>query len=264
MAHVFITGSADGLGRATAETLLGDGHEVIVHARSAERLTAVNDLIGGGASAVVGDLADLDQTRALADQVNDLGRVDAVIHNAGVYSGRQVMPVNVVAPYLLTELSRQLAGRIGPLHRRAADLRRISAVCADIPDSGSQVDHPSEQAIGYTSSRASEVDRSPKAFACSCRSFAFCSAMPMASAPAIKRRGGCSWLSIVMRARELGGVAYLLTVHTLVPLHPLCMTIGVVRNRGRGVVGGLLRRRSVRKNPGLTMVVVMPNGSTSG
>ena len=104
MARVFITGSADGLGRATAQTLLGDGHEVIVHARSAERLTAVNDLIGRGASAVVGDLADLDQTRALADQVNQLGRVDAVIHNAGVYSGRQIMPVNIVAPYLLTAL----------------------------------------------------------------------------------------------------------------------------------------------------------------
>jgi hypothetical protein len=54
---------------------------------------------------------------------------------------------------------------------------------------------------GYAVSRASEVDRSRKAFACSCRSFAFCSAMPMASAPAMKRRGGCFWLAIVMRAR---------------------------------------------------------------
>jgi NAD(P)-dependent dehydrogenase (short-subunit alcohol dehydrogenase family) len=87
--------------------LLGDGHEVIVHARSAERLTAVNDVIARGASAVVGDLADLDQTRAVADQVNQLGQVDAVIHNAGVYSGRHVMPVNVVAPYLLTALIRR-------------------------------------------------------------------------------------------------------------------------------------------------------------
>jgi NAD(P)-dependent dehydrogenase (short-subunit alcohol dehydrogenase family) len=102
MARIVITGSADGLGRATAQTLLGDGHEVIVHARSAERLAAVKDLIGRGASAVVGDLADLDQTRALAEQVNALGWVDAVIHNAGVLSGPQVMPVNIVAPYLLT------------------------------------------------------------------------------------------------------------------------------------------------------------------
>jgi NAD(P)-dependent dehydrogenase (short-subunit alcohol dehydrogenase family) len=104
MARIFITGSADGLGRAAAQTLPGDGHEVIVHARSAERLAAVNDLIGRGASAVVGDLADLDQTRAVADQVNRLGRVDAVIHNAGIYSGPQILPVNVVAPYLLTAL----------------------------------------------------------------------------------------------------------------------------------------------------------------
>ncbi len=104
MARIFITGSAGGLGRAAAQTLLSVGHEVIVHARTAERLAAINDLIERGASAVVGDLADLDQTRAVADQVNQLGRVDAVIHNAGVYSGRQILPVNVVAPYLLTAL----------------------------------------------------------------------------------------------------------------------------------------------------------------
>jgi NAD(P)-dependent dehydrogenase (short-subunit alcohol dehydrogenase family) len=104
MARIFITGSADGLGRAAAQTLLGNGHEVIVHARSVERLAAVDGLIGRGASAVVGDLADLYQTRDLANQVNELGAVDAVIHNAGVLSGPQVMPVNVVAPYLLTAL----------------------------------------------------------------------------------------------------------------------------------------------------------------
>jgi len=104
MARIFITGSADGLGRAAAKTLLGGGHEVIVHARSTERLAAAKDLISRGASGVVGDLADLNQTRTVADQVNQLGRVDAVIHNAGILSGRAVLPVNVVAPYLLTAL----------------------------------------------------------------------------------------------------------------------------------------------------------------
>jgi len=54
VARIFITGSAGGLGRAAAQTLLGGGHEVIVHARTAERLAAVNDLIDRGASAVVG------------------------------------------------------------------------------------------------------------------------------------------------------------------------------------------------------------------
>ena len=104
MARIFITGSTDGLGRATAQTLLDAGHEVVIHARSAERLEAVNDLVGRGAPAVVGDLADLDQTRAVADQVNRLGRVDTVIHNAGVDSGPHILLINIVAPYLLPAL----------------------------------------------------------------------------------------------------------------------------------------------------------------
>jgi NAD(P)-dependent dehydrogenase (short-subunit alcohol dehydrogenase family) len=106
MARIFITGSADGLGRAAADILLGDRHDVIVHARSAERLANINALLARGASAIVGDLSDLDQTRAVADQVNRLGPFDAVIHNAGVLNGRHVLPVNVVAPYLLTALVR--------------------------------------------------------------------------------------------------------------------------------------------------------------
>ena len=101
---VFITGSADGLGRAAAQTLLEQGHEVVVHARNRDRLTAVRDLLDRGAMAVVGDLSNLEETRGVAGQVNRLGQMDAVIHNAGVISGPNVLPVNVVAPYLLTAL----------------------------------------------------------------------------------------------------------------------------------------------------------------
>jgi len=126
MARVFITGSADGLGRAAAQTLLDDGHEVVVHARNSDRLEAVGDLVGGGATAIVGDISDLDQTRSLAGEVNRLGRMDAVIHNAGVYSGPQVMPVNIVAPYLLTaliDLPQRLIYLSSGAHRRAAQVR---------------------------------------------------------------------------------------------------------------------------------------------
>jgi NAD(P)-dependent dehydrogenase (short-subunit alcohol dehydrogenase family) len=104
VARILITGSTDGLGRAAATELLDDGHGVVVHARSAERLSAVRDLVDRGAEAVVGDLSDLDEIRDLADQVDHLGRVDAVIHNAGVEHGPEVLTVNVVAPYLLTAL----------------------------------------------------------------------------------------------------------------------------------------------------------------
>ena len=59
MARIFITGSVDGLGRAAAQSLLGKGHDVIVHARSTARLAAVEDLLERGALGVVGDLSDL-------------------------------------------------------------------------------------------------------------------------------------------------------------------------------------------------------------
>jgi len=104
MARVFITGSADGLGRLAAQTLLDDGHDVVVHVRNSDRVEAVRDLVERGAEVVVGDISDLEQTHRIAGDVNRLGRMDAVIHNAGVYTGPQVLPVNVVAPYVLTAL----------------------------------------------------------------------------------------------------------------------------------------------------------------
>lgn len=106
-ARIFITGSADGLGYAAAETLLAAGHEVVVHVRSSARLPAVKDLLARGAVATIGDLSELDQIRDLARQVNEIGGMDAVIHNAGVLSGPQLPIVNVVAPYLLTALLRR-------------------------------------------------------------------------------------------------------------------------------------------------------------
>jgi NAD(P)-dependent dehydrogenase (short-subunit alcohol dehydrogenase family) len=104
MARIFITGSTDGLGRATAQQLLNDGHQVIVHARGLGRLSAVQDLVDRGAVGVVGDLSDIEETRDVGAQVNREGPVDAVIHNAGVLGGPHIFQVNVVAPYLLTAL----------------------------------------------------------------------------------------------------------------------------------------------------------------
>ncbi|MDV7211231.1 SDR family NAD(P)-dependent oxidoreductase [Azotobacter beijerinckii] len=104
MARIFITGSADGLGRAAVQTLLAEGHQVVVHLRARNRRAAVQDLVDQGAAVTIGDLADLQQTLDLARQVNDLGVMDAVIHNAGVYTGPHIFPVNIVAPYLLTAL----------------------------------------------------------------------------------------------------------------------------------------------------------------
>jgi NAD(P)-dependent dehydrogenase (short-subunit alcohol dehydrogenase family) len=102
MARVFITGSAGGLGRGAAEALLADGHEVVVHGRDAGRAASLDELVARGARVVAGDLADRDGTAAVAGQVNAIGGIDAVIHNAAVYGDRETLQVNVLAPYLLT------------------------------------------------------------------------------------------------------------------------------------------------------------------
>ena len=104
MARVLVTGSTDGLGLATAETLLDDGHDVIVHARSPQRRAAVQHLIERGAHCLVAELADPADVRQMAGQANQIGAIDAVIHNAGVLNGSALLPVNVVAPYVLTAL----------------------------------------------------------------------------------------------------------------------------------------------------------------
>ena len=80
----------------------------------------MRDLLERGAEVVVGDLSDLEETRDVAAQVNRLGSMDGVIHNAGVISGPPVLPVNVVAPYLLTALierPRRLIYLSSSMHR---------------------------------------------------------------------------------------------------------------------------------------------------
>jgi NAD(P)-dependent dehydrogenase (short-subunit alcohol dehydrogenase family) len=114
MARVFITGSTDGLGRAAAQSLIKDGHEVVLHARSPERAKQAGDIASKALTIVVGDLSTGAETHSLAEQVNRLGRMDAVIHNAGIYtvpdrgSTREghatVLAVNTLAPYILTSL----------------------------------------------------------------------------------------------------------------------------------------------------------------
>jgi NAD(P)-dependent dehydrogenase (short-subunit alcohol dehydrogenase family) len=137
MARVFITGSTDGLGRAAAQCLIEQGHQVVLHARSQERAAAVADLAADSTGVVIGDLSSAVETRKIAEQVIAIGRMDAVIHNAGVYQApsRSATPeghaitlaVNTLAPYMLTALIER-PGRLvylsSSLHRGAdASLR---------------------------------------------------------------------------------------------------------------------------------------------
>ena len=133
MARVFITGSTDGLGGAAARALIDEGHEVVLHARSGQRAEVLGELASRSAGVVVGDLSSAVETRSVADQVNAIGRMDAVIHNAGAYStkGRSPTPeghatiiaVNTLAPYMLTALierPRRLVYLSSGMHRGGA------------------------------------------------------------------------------------------------------------------------------------------------
>lgn len=117
MARIFITGSAGGLGLGAARTLIRDGHDVVLHARTPERASALGEVAAQAAGVVVGDLSSAAETRSLADQMNSIGRMDAVIHNAGTYlepargttpeGHARTLAVNALAPYLLTALVKR-------------------------------------------------------------------------------------------------------------------------------------------------------------
>ncbi len=118
MARVFITGSSDGLGRMAAKLLIEQGHSAVLHARNEERAEQALAAVFGAERIVVGDLSSIAQIRSVAEQVNKLGRFDAVIHNAAVgyqEPGRiatedglpHVFAVNTLAPYILTALIKR-------------------------------------------------------------------------------------------------------------------------------------------------------------
>ncbi|MET7401207.1 SDR family NAD(P)-dependent oxidoreductase [Dactylosporangium sp. NPDC005572] len=102
MSSVLVTGSTDGIGAEIAAELTRRGHHVVRHGRRP-----------GGGDLLVGDLASLASTRALAQAMPTF---DVVIHNAG-WAPRgaerpvtadgieETFQVNVVAPYLLTALA---------------------------------------------------------------------------------------------------------------------------------------------------------------
>lgn len=114
MARVLVTGSADGLGRMVGAEVARRGHQVVLHARDEERAHAALAHVPEAAGVIVGDVSSMAGARDVAEQANDLGRYDAVVHNVGVGFNHpdtvtvdglnQLWAVNVLAPYLLTAL----------------------------------------------------------------------------------------------------------------------------------------------------------------
>jgi NAD(P)-dependent dehydrogenase (short-subunit alcohol dehydrogenase family) len=82
--RALVTGATSGIGRAVALQLAGDGAEVVVHGRNAERgsETVAEITSGGGqASFVAADLTDVADVQRMASEVGD---IDILINNAGI------------------------------------------------------------------------------------------------------------------------------------------------------------------------------------
>jgi NAD(P)-dependent dehydrogenase (short-subunit alcohol dehydrogenase family) len=116
---VLVTGSTDGIGRATARALAAGGMKVIVHGRAKLKVDAAlaglrEELPGAELEGLSFDLGSLAAVRRGAEQV--LARLPALhvlINNAGIFADERVVTddgieltfaVNHIAPFLLTEL----------------------------------------------------------------------------------------------------------------------------------------------------------------
>jgi NAD(P)-dependent dehydrogenase (short-subunit alcohol dehydrogenase family) len=85
-----VTGGAQGIGRETAATLAALGADVALVDVAADTAAATADVIGTEhgveAVAVEADVSDHDATDAAVERiVDDLGRLDVVVNNAGVW-----------------------------------------------------------------------------------------------------------------------------------------------------------------------------------
>ena len=111
---VLVTGASSGIGRATALALLGAGHTVYGGARRVQSLETLTDAGGQALAMDVTDDADL--RRAVQTVLDQQGRIDVLINNAGfgLYGAAEDVPleqarhqleVNLFGPARLVQLA---------------------------------------------------------------------------------------------------------------------------------------------------------------
>lgn len=140
---IMITGATDGIGLATAMKLASQGHHLIIHGRSIEKLEAVEKQLlalpaNGKVESFLADLSQLSEVVALAHQVKSSHKcIDVLINNAGIFKVSQpITPdgldvrfsVNTIAPYLLTKELSPILGKTG----RVLNLSSAAQASVDI------------------------------------------------------------------------------------------------------------------------------------
>ena len=119
---VLITGATDGIGFEAAKDFAAKGHKVLLHGRSAEKMTAALGQVGAEAEGYLADLSSLDATRVMAGEIaSQHNRLDVLINNAGVLKTSQPVVegmdvrliVNTLAPYVLAQALLPIMPREG-------------------------------------------------------------------------------------------------------------------------------------------------------
>ena len=91
---VIVTGASEGIGEATAKLLAQHGAQVVLAARSADKLDALNEAItaqGGTAVSIPTDMRNRESVQALIDgAIQHFGRIDVLINNAGQAVGGSI------------------------------------------------------------------------------------------------------------------------------------------------------------------------------
>ena len=80
-----VTGASSGIGEAAARLLIAEGVHVILSARRRERIESLAEELGGKATAIIADVADVVQVRALFVEIGArFGGLDLLFNNAGL------------------------------------------------------------------------------------------------------------------------------------------------------------------------------------
>ncbi|MEN8117463.1 MAG: SDR family oxidoreductase [Bacteroidota bacterium] len=109
---VLITGSTDGVGKATAEQLANAGHEVIIHSRSNKKGDLVEHEIRQktGNDKVTFVTADFTRLSEVSEMVSELRKrvpkIDVLINNAGVYrTQKNILPNGLEETFMVNHLA---------------------------------------------------------------------------------------------------------------------------------------------------------------
>ena len=135
---VLITGATDGLGRGLARALDDDGHTVLVHGRSEQRIADTLAELSDRSRSYRADLSSLAEVRRLADEVLAHEReLDVLVNNAGI--GTEGDREESADGYELTFAVNYLAGyaltrRLGDLPRRIVNVSSAGQAPIDFDD----------------------------------------------------------------------------------------------------------------------------------